>query len=101
MTQENSIRSLETTIVDMHAMACGSLSRIRGMARCALFALESPSMALDIERLAEVLQAIAIDAEITHNDVCVEAEGAGTKATDSSRMRRLDARVAARKFLNG
>ena len=91
----NTIESLEATVTDMHALACGSLARIRGMARCALLALESPNPAGRMESVAEVLQAIAFDAEMAHNDVEVEAEKAGVKTVDDAWMRRLQASTAA------
>jgi hypothetical protein len=91
MSDVKKIQSLEASLEDMHALASGSLARIRGMARCALRALESPRGAGDIESIAEVLQAIAQDAEMTHNDVSVEAERQGIKTIDDAWMRRLQA----------
>lgn len=91
MTEVKAIQTLEASLADMHAMASGSLARIRGQARCALRALESPIGARDLESIAEVLQAIAMDADMTYNDVSVEAESNGIKTVDDAWMRRLQA----------
>lgn len=95
----NTIKSLEATVTDMHALASGTLARIRGMARCALLALESPGMEGRMESIAEVLQAIELDAEMAHNDVGVEAERTGVKTLDDAWMRRLEASAAARRAI--
>lgn len=91
MTNAKTIQSLEASATDMHALASGSLARIRGMARCALRALESPRGTCDLESIAEVLQAIAQDADMVHNDVQVEAERCGIKVIDDAWMCRLQA----------
>jgi len=91
MTEVKAIHKLESSLDNMHAMASGSLARIRGMARCALRALESPIGARDLESIAEVLKAIAMDADMTYNDVGVEAESNGIKTVDDAWMRRLQA----------
>lgn len=91
MDELKTIRSLEASVTDMHALASGSLSRIRGMARCALRALESPRGAADLMSIAEVLQAIAMDADMAHNDVSVEAGRCGVNTVDDAWMRRLQA----------
>lgn len=91
MTDAKTIRSLEASLKDMHALASGSLARIRGMARCGLHSLESPSGARDLESLAEVLQAIALDAEIASDNVNAEAECQGIKIIDDAWVRRLHA----------
>lgn len=91
MTDAKTIRSLEASLKDMHALASGSMERIRGMARCALHALESPRGARDLESIAEVLQAIALDAEIARDNVSAEAECQGIKIIDDAWVRRLQA----------
>lgn len=91
MTNAKTIQSLEASVTDMHALASGALERIRGMARCALHALESPRGASDLESISQVLQAIAQDADMAHNDVGVEAERCGIKTIEDAWMRRLQA----------
>lgn len=91
MTEVKAIQNLESSLTDIHALASGSLERIRGMARCALRALESPRGARDLESIAEVLQAIAMDADAAHNDVGAEAERNGIKTVDDAWMCRLRA----------
>lgn len=82
---------LLNTIETMEALASGSLSRIRGIAKCALRALETESGARDLESIAEALQSIILDADMTHNDVGCEAEHHGIKTVDPSWMNRLQA----------
>jgi hypothetical protein len=75
----------------MHALSSGALEGIRGMARCALLALESPRGVGDLQSIAEVLQAIVTNADQGHNDVDCVAEEAGVKVQDSAWMARLHA----------
>lgn len=92
MTEAVTTQSLAAALTDMQALSSGALAHIRGMARCALRALETPSGARDLESIAEVLEAIAQEAEITHNNVGVEAERVGVETHNAAWMRRLEAR---------
>ena len=84
-------KSLRDSLDNMHALANGALSRIHGMARCALRALETEAGVRDLECIAEVLNAIAIDADMAYNYVAVEAENHGIQTTDAAWERRLKA----------
>lgn len=75
----------------VHSLASGTLSRIRGIAKCALLSLETPGGVRDLEAIAEALKAIVLDADMTHNDVGVEVEAFGVKTIDPAWERRLKA----------
>lgn len=92
-TTENSLRN---SLDNMHALANGALSRIHGMARCALRALETEAGVRDLECIAEVLIAIAIDADMAYNDVGAEAERHGIQTINAAWERRLKAMHSAR-----
>jgi len=84
-------KSLLISLEDMHCLADGSLSRILGIAKCAMRALETESGARDLEALAQALQAIILDAEMTHNDIGCEAQNHGIQTLDPRWLKRLDA----------
>lgn len=84
-------QALLSSITDMHALSSGALERIRGVARCALRALETEAGVRDLESIAEALTAIAMDADSVHNDVAVEAEKHGIQTISGSWQRRLNA----------
>lgn len=84
-------KNLLIALEDMHCLAAGSLARIRGIARCAMHSLETESGARDLEALAQALQAIILDAEMTHNDVACEAENHGIQTVDPRWLKRLNA----------
>lgn len=82
----------------MHCLASGSLSRIRGIAKCALRSLETDTGARDLEAIAEALKAIVLDADMTHNDVGCEAEEHGIQTIDEGWSKRLTAMANAARF---
>ena len=84
-------QALMNSLENMHTLASGALSRIRGIARCVLFSLETEIGLNNPEAIAEALQSIIMDADMTHNDVGCEAERLGIQTIDRRRLRRLDA----------
>lgn len=86
-TEQKLLSSLE----DMHNIASESLSRIKGISKCALRSLETESGARDLEALAEALTAIILDADMAHNDVGCQAEAHGIQTVDQSWLKRLAA----------
>lgn len=90
-------QELFSSLTDMHSLASGALSRIRGVARCALRSLETETGARDLEAIAEALTAIALEADMTHNDVGVEAEKHGIETMGKDWSNRMSAMCAARK----
>lgn len=84
-------QALEASLTDMHALSSGALSHIRGVARCALRALETEGGVRDLESLAEAFSVIALEAEMAHNNVGVEAERHGIQTTDAAWKMRLAA----------
>jgi hypothetical protein len=78
-------------LVDMHALTNGAFSRIRGVAQCALRALETEGGVRDLESIAQALSAIALEAELAHNDMSMEAERHGIQTIDAAWERRLKA----------
>jgi len=84
-------QKIHNSLEDMHNMASGSLSRIRGIAKCALRALETESGTHDLEAIAEALKSIALDADMSHNDIGYTAEKHGIKTTCSAWVARLRA----------
>ncbi len=96
MAEPTTVAPLEVALGEVHVLASGALARIRGMALCALRALETPGGVVDLESLAEVLQAIAADSCEARHEVDATAEAAGIKTVADAWIRRLDAIVAAR-----
>ena len=90
-------QALMSSLENMHALASGALSRIRGIARCALSSLETESVLSNAEAIAEVLQSIIMDADMAYNDVGCEAERHGIQTTDPLWLKRLDATHQTRK----
>jgi hypothetical protein len=84
-------KKLLISLENMSDLARGSLSRIRGIAKCALFAMETDSGVRDLEAIAEALKAIILDADMSHNDVGCEAENHGIQTIDKDWERRLHA----------
>lgn len=82
---------LLTALEDMHNLSSGSLSRVKGIAKCAVRALETDSGARDLEAIAQALKSIIMDAETTANDVGCLAEQNGIQTVDKDWMRRLKA----------
>lgn len=82
---------LEAALTDVHALASGALKRIHGSARCALRALETPAGVRDLESIAQVLTAIALDAEMISNDIDCEMERQDIYFKDKSQERRFSA----------
>lgn len=80
----------------MHALASGALTKIQGMSRCALRALETTDGVRDMESIAQVLQAISEQAEMACNGVDVEAERVGVSTIDKAWQRRSAARCVVR-----
>lgn len=95
------LKSLPVISSDILSLASHSFSRIHGMSMCALRALESPDGASDLESIAQVLQAISLDASLGMNDIDVESERLGIRMSDESWTRRLDAQHAASKLKGG
>lgn len=83
--------ALLNSLTDMHALSSGAFDRIGGIARCALRALETNIGARDLESIAQVLKAIAMDADIIGNDIAVEVERHGIQTIDAAWKRRLNA----------
>jgi len=92
-------QELILSLDSMCVTAKGALSRIHGIARCALLALESEAGVRNPEAIAEALMAIALDAEMAHNDVAVEAEAHGICTLDLAWQKRLEARCRAEKTI--
>ena len=84
-------QKLLISLEDMHCLASGSLARIRGIGKCALRSLETEDGARDLGALADALNAIILDAEMTHNDIGCEAENHGIQTTDPAWLKRLSA----------
>lgn len=99
LKEGNTIASLEDAIVELHTCASESMTRVHGMARCALLAMESPHVSL--ECIAEVLQAIICDIDIASNSVDCIADDAGVNTIDQSWLRRIDARHEERALARG
>lgn len=92
--QVNSIAKEEkllNTLGDMHDLSAGSLSRIRGIARCMLRALETKAGARDLEAMAYALESIVMDVDITRDCICAEASKYGIETVDEAWRRRLHA----------
>ncbi len=82
----------QTLLISLENMSCtalGALARIRGIAKCALRAMETDSGVRDLEAIAEALKAIILDADMAHNDVGCEAENHGIQTIDKDWERRL------------
>ena len=78
-TNSISIEKLTTAIEDMRDIADGAFSRISGIAKCMLAALESNYGAADTEALADALQSIILDANMSKNDIGNFSENVGIK----------------------
>lgn len=91
-------QELFNSFIDLHAQASGALSRIRGVARCALRSLEAESGARDLESIAEALTAIALEADMSHNDVDVSGQKHGLETMDRAWSNRMAAMYAAQKI---
>ena len=61
-----------------------------------MLAIESEAIVNHLEAIAQVLTAIALDADMTLNDVAVEAEKHGITTTDRARSKRHTAMCKAR-----
>lgn len=95
----NEVSTEQKLILALDSMcqaATGPLCRIRGIARCALLALESDSVFRNPECIAEALMAIALEADMAQNDVSVEAEAHGISTLDPAWKKRLEAACRAR-----
>lgn len=94
----NTIDSLETAVADLHTCTSESLSRIHGMAKCALIAMESPSGVQCIESIAQVLMAIVNDAGMAIDTIDGIAGDAGIDTLDDPAwQRRMQAAHSAAK----
>ena len=82
---------LLNSLTDMYALSSGALERTRGIARCALRALETDAGVSDLEAIAGALLAIIVDVDSVHGCVSVEAEKHGIQTIEESWNRRLQA----------
>jgi len=92
-TEEKLLESLEI----MFSFASSSLSRIRGIAKCAIASLETDYVLNDLEAVAECLKSIIFDAEMAYNDVGCEAATYGINTLDPNWFKRMSALSKARK----
>ncbi len=96
MTQ-HTIESLQAHINNMDAMSQAAFTKIKAIAKLALYALETPNGVKDLESLGSALEDIAVNADMGMNDVNVEAELAGANFTDDAAHRRLSMQCDARR----
>lgn len=89
------------SLEDMYNLSSGAFTRLRGISKCALRALETDSGVNDLEAIAEALKAIILDADMSHNDVGCIAEKHGVQTIDKEWMSRLNARSRARQSAEG
>jgi hypothetical protein len=99
LKEGNTIESLEAAVTDMHIAAYESMTHVRGMARCALLAMETPGVS--IECIAGVLEAIISSVDIAKNSVDYVAGEAGVNTLDPHWLRRIDAREKERELARG
>ena len=96
MSDANNTKARIAAVNDLHATTFQALARIRGAARCALRALESPKGARDLESIAQVLAGIADLAEFTYCEVDWLGDVLGISHCKESWKRRQKAKKAAR-----
>ncbi len=84
---------LTTAIEDILTLSCESFSRIKGIAKCILAALESNHGAADTEAIAYALKSIILDSDMVQDDITYLANINGVDETPCPRwVKRLDAR---------
>jgi len=92
-TEEKLLNSLEL----MFFFSSSSLSRIRGIAKCAIASLETDLVLHDIEAVAQCLNSIILDIDMAYNDVGCEAEKHGINTIDPHWFKRMSALSKVRK----
>lgn len=93
----STLKGLRANINNMGCLAHSSLSKIEGIAKLALYALETPGGVRDLTSLGYALQAIANEASVGKDSVSAEAEESGEAYQDVEGQIRFDAMWKGRK----
>lgn len=99
MGQQDTIKDLKANIKNMDALSRTSLAKVKGIAKMALVALESPAGCMALDSLGFALQTIVDEADVCLDSIAHEARAAGAEYPDEAAQRRFDAMWAVRRKL--
>ncbi|VCU71916.1 hypothetical protein PIGHUM_04007 [Pigmentiphaga humi] len=91
-TTEASVKALKEAIENMDGLSREGFGQIASIARLALYAMESPTTAHEIETYAVALETIWGTALRLENCINAEAEAVGCNCVDEAEQRRRHAR---------
>jgi hypothetical protein len=95
---EPDVGELLDSIRLMQGMGCDAFDQIRGLVRCALYALETPEGVIDVATMASVLASINHIAEDADSILYSEGSGHGIERDLASWSRRFEAQSKAKQI---